>query len=165
MTIEQFRWLAGVVAAHPESKVVGRTRLQKTIRLLQRRGFPTRYSYTLFFYGPYSEGVQADLGLLRQLGLLEEQERQAQDGATYYVIRAHPGAVLQAVERWRPAIDTLSRAPAVVLELAATYDTFRELGSDHREALERLRRKKGSKCDGGNEAAALALLKELGRPA
>jgi uncharacterized protein YwgA len=165
MTIEQFRWLTGVIAAHPESKVVGRTRLQKTIRLLQRRGFPTRYSYTLFFHGPYSVGVQTDLGLLRQLGLLEEQERQTQDGATYYVIRARPGAVLEAVERWRPAIDTLSRASAVVLELAATYDTFRALGSDHREALERLRRKKGSKCDGGNEAAALALLKELGLPA
>jgi uncharacterized protein YwgA len=164
MTIEQFRWLAGVVAAHPEDKVVGRTRLQKTIRLLQRCGFPTRYSYTLFFYGPYSVGVQADLRLLGQLGLLEEQECQDQDGMPYYVMRARPGARLEAVERWRPAIDTLSRAPAVVLELAATYDTFRGLGSNHAEALQRLRRKKGSKCDGGNEAAALALLQELGLP-
>jgi uncharacterized protein YwgA len=165
MIIEEFRWLAGMVAAFPDGKVVGRTRLQKTIRLLQRRGFPTHYSFTLFFYGPYSAGVQADLRLLGQLNLLEEQECQAQDGMPYYVVRARPGAKLDVVERWRPAIDTLSRAPAVVLDLAAAYDTFRVLGSDHPEALERLRRRKRGKCDDGNEAAALDLLKELGLPA
>lgn len=52
---ERFRWLAGAIAAHKDRKVVGRTRLQKEIKLLQRLGFPTEYSYTLFFYGPYSE--------------------------------------------------------------------------------------------------------------
>jgi hypothetical protein len=58
----------------------------------------------------------------------------------------------------------MADAPAVVLELAATYDTFRVLGSYHRDALVRLRRKKGDKCDGGNEAAALELLGKLGLP-
>lgn len=164
MSIEGFRWLAGVVAAHPQGQVVGRTRLQKTVRLLQRLGFPSRYSYTLFFYGPYSEGLHAELGLLRGLGLLDEVQREAADHTPYYVISAKPGAALPEIAPWQGTIDTLSQAPAVVLELAATYDAFRELGSDHRDALERLRRKKGSKCDGGNEAAALALLKTLGLP-
>ena len=62
--MEKFRWLAAVVAAHPEHKVVGRTRLQKTVKLLQRLGAPLDYDYTIHFYGPYSEGVQADIGLL-----------------------------------------------------------------------------------------------------
>ncbi|KKL80241.1 hypothetical protein LCGC14_2006760, partial [marine sediment metagenome] len=46
MSIENYRWLAGLIAAHPERKVVGRTRLQKEVKLLQRCGFPTDYSYT-----------------------------------------------------------------------------------------------------------------------
>jgi len=52
-------------------------------------------------------------------------------------------------------------AQTVVLELAATYDAFREEGADHEEAIERLRRKKGSKCDGGNQEKALELLASL----
>ncbi len=64
MSIENYRWLAALVAAHPERKVFGRTRLQKEVKLLQRLGFPTDYSYTIHFYGPYSESLQGDIGLL-----------------------------------------------------------------------------------------------------
>jgi uncharacterized protein YwgA len=165
MRLEEFHWLAAVVAAHPSRQVVGRTRLQKTVRLLQRLGFPTHYGYTLFFYGPYSEGVHADLRLLQGLGLIAEEERTAQDGDTYYIIHAKPAAERPEIRPWQPRIDAMSNASAVVLELAATYDTFRDLGSDHREALASLRRKKGSKCDGGNQEAALSLLKKVGLPA
>ena len=38
--VEKFRWLAGVIAAHGDRKVFGRTRLHKTIKLLQARGSP-----------------------------------------------------------------------------------------------------------------------------
>jgi hypothetical protein len=37
------------------------------------------------------------------------------------------------------------------LELAATYDAIRVLGSKHAEALDRLRQKKGAKAEGGRE--------------
>jgi hypothetical protein len=40
---ERFRWLAAAITAHPDRKVVGRTRLQKEIKLLQRLKFPTEY--------------------------------------------------------------------------------------------------------------------------
>jgi hypothetical protein len=53
-------------------------------------------------------------------------------------------------------------ADAVVFELAATYDMFRTMKSNHEEAMMRLRREKGSKCDNGNDTKALALLRELG---
>jgi hypothetical protein len=58
----------------------------------------------------------------------------------------------------------MEKADAVSLELAATYDAFRAMGSDHHDALKRLRRKKGSKCANGNEAKALGLLRELNLP-
>jgi hypothetical protein len=38
------------------------------------------------------------------------------------------------------------------------------MGSDHAKAIERLRRKKGSKCENGNEEKALMLLRELKLP-
>ena len=162
---EKFRWLAGVIAAFPNHHVVGRTRLQKTVKLLQRLRFPTDYGYTIHFYGPYSEGVQADIGLLEKLGLVREEAVPKQDGETYYKLRATEAAALPEVARFKPQIDIMANADPVVLELAATYDMFRETGSDHAEALERLRRKKGTKCAEGREQQALALLHQLGLPA
>jgi uncharacterized protein YwgA len=163
--IEKFRWLAAVIAAHPNHRVVGRTRLQKTINLLQRLELPTNYGYTTYFYGPYSEGLHADIGLLKHYGLIDEQEKTAQDGSTYYIISATPESALPGeMGPFQPSVDRMCQADAIVLELAATYDSFRAMGSSHDEALVRLRRKKGNKCLGGNEEAALALLRDLGLP-
>jgi uncharacterized protein len=161
MIKERFRWLAGVIAAHPNREVHGRTRLQKTIKLLQRLHFPTDYSYTIHFYGPYSEGLQAEIGLLEAFELVKEDVRHSQDGTPYYVLCAAPEATMPELATYQSVIDTMSRAAPVVLELAATYDSFREAGSDHEEALARLRRKKGSKCEQDNEEKALGLLSDL----
>ena len=84
---ERFRWLAAAIAAHKDRKVVGRTRLQKEIKLLQRLGFPTEYSYTLFFYGPYSEGLHAEVRFLQAFGLVTEEERSSQAGR--HLLRSH----------------------------------------------------------------------------
>jgi len=161
MSLPQFQYLAALIAAHPEGKVVGRTRLQKTVRLLQRAGFPTQYAYTTYFYGPFSEGLQSEVDLLDSIGMVKEEEREKPDGTPYYIMRAADRTSLPDIGRFQPTIERLARTDAVVLELAATYDAFRELGCDHDEALRRLRRKKGAKCDGGNEEAALGLLEEL----
>ena len=61
------------------------TRLQKTVKLLQQLGFPTRYRYTLFFYGPYSEELQAEIDLLDTVGLIDEKCQASSDGTEYYV--------------------------------------------------------------------------------
>ncbi len=161
MNIESYRWLAGLIAAHEGRKIVGRTRLQKTVKLLQRRGFPTTYGYTIYFYGPYSEELHSGLRLLDSFGLVSEEEHLAQDGTTYYTITATEDAELADIEPYRPLIDRLAQTDLIVLELAATYDAFRELGCDHDDAMRRLRRKKGSKCDDGRDAKALELLKQI----
>jgi hypothetical protein len=162
---EKFFWLAAVIAAHPQHKVVGRTRLQKSVKLLQRLGAPLDYDYMIHFYGPYSEGVQSDIGLLENLGLVREQEQRAQDGSAYFVLqatdKAQPLAERDDVRAYEPAITAMSNADAVVLELAATYDAFREVGEDHEAALGRLKAKKASKCTDENVERALSLLKSL----
>jgi uncharacterized protein YwgA len=160
-----FWWLAGVIAAHEGRRVVGRTRLQKTVKLLQRLGLPTDYLYTIFFYGPYSEGVFRDIQLLTELGLITEEERLAQEGGTpYFVLEAKPEALMPEAGRWIPAIRQMEEADLVVLELAATYDAFREMGSDHALAQVRLRHKKAGKWSEEREARALELLRQLGLP-
>lgn len=164
--MEKFRWLAAIIAAHPEHKVVGRTRLQKTVKLLQRLGAPMDYDYMIHFYGPYSEGVQSDIGLLETFGFVEEKEYKAQEGSPYFVLHATEHAMKLAgspdVKKFRPAVQTMSKADPIVLELAATYDAFREMGHDHKTALERLKRKKGVKCEQGRTRQALELLTTLG---
>lgn len=164
MVKENYRLLAALIAAHDGRRVVGRTRLQKEVKLLQRLGFPTDYQYMIHFYGPYSEGITADIGLLDASGLVNETPETSQDGKQYYILNASCDAAIPEIERYRPQIDTLARAEPVVLELAATYDAFREAGADHGEALQRLRRKKGAKCDAGNVEAAMSLLGKLGLP-
>ncbi|HQP99835.1 MAG TPA: hypothetical protein PLY86_15370 [bacterium] len=163
MNQEQFRYLAAVIAAHPEKKIVGRTRLQKTIKLLQRLGLPTDYSFMNYFYGPYSEGIQFDIGLLEEFGLIREHEVTSDGGNPLYIIEVED--IIQQNEldkKIQEAIDILAKERNTdILEIAATYDAFREMGSDHDDALERLRRKKAKKCTPQNLKKADSLLKQL----
>ena len=165
MNPERFRLLAAVIAAHPGRQIIGRTRLQKTIKLLQRLGLSTDYDYMLHFYGPYSDGLQAEIGLLEHLGLVEEESHLSAEGRPYYVIKSKPEAALEEVEKqFGDAIKLMAEADPVVLELAATYDAFREIGMMHEDALLAVRRKKGAKCENKNEERALELLEKLGLP-
>jgi len=162
---DQYRLLAAVIAAHPNHSVVGRTRLQKTIKLLQRLGLPTTYGYLIHFYGPYSEDLQSDVTLLETMGMVTEAPVQTiSGGGMYYVIKATAGADAALVKSLANQIQIMAGADLTVLELAATYDAFREAGSAHDEAMVRLRRKKGTKLDNGNDKAALELLRELHLP-
>lgn len=161
--MERYRWLAAVIAAHPRRQVYGRTRLQKTVRLLQSLGLPTNYPYKNYFYGPYSEALQGDIGLLDQLGLVNESAQPAQDGSVYYLMTATEDATAEEeMGGFQSFIELFNGTDPVVLELAATYLSFREMGSNHEQAEEALRLKKGRKCEGGNEEAALELLRQTG---
>jgi uncharacterized protein len=164
--MERFKWLAAIIAAHPDHKLVGRTRLQKTVKLLQRLGAPLDYSYMLHFYGPYSEDLQAEIGLIENLGLIKEEPHTNHDGVPYYILEATESAQRFAnnpeMKPFLGPIEIMSQTELVVLELAATYDAFKELGADDNEAMMRLRRKKGEKCNEGRVEKALELLKAIG---
>jgi len=165
MEYEDFRWLAAAIAAHKDGKIVGRTRLQKTIWLLQRLGLPTEYSYMTHFYGPYSEGLHAEIGLLESLRIVEEESKVPEGrDEPYYVTKVTQTKglpVKELPEKVRKAIPILEGTDSVVLELAATYDSFREQGASHDEAVERVKRKKGAKCNGGKLDSAVELVKKL----
>lgn len=159
---EDFRLLAAVIAAHPDRKVAGRTRLQKTVKLLQSVGMPTRFLYTIHFYGPYSEDLQACIGLLEKIGLAEEGERSSGDGGNvYYVVKATDAADAALVKGYQKQINLMADTPTDILELAATYQMFREQGDEPGVAVKRLKIKKAAKCIGDNVDKAMQLLRQL----
>jgi len=166
MRTESLWWLAAVIAEHKDRQIVGNTRLQKEIWLLQRLGLPTDYSYKVHFYGPYSEDLHAETGFLQSMGVVDVEERPSpKHGTPYYIttvrdVEALPVDLLP--EEVRDAIPVLEKTDPTVLELAATYDAFRDQGDDHDEAIRRVKRKKGAKCDGGRLESALELLENLG---
>lgn len=161
MAIENWRWLAAVIAAHPNREVVGRTRLQKTVWLLQRLGLPTDYVYSLHFYGPYSEEVKTDIGLAERFGLITETAKRAMDGTEYFVLSANVFHTLPDIQPFRGFLELMAAESPIVLELAATYDAFRKMGLNRETALKNLREMKGQKCDDGREQRALDLIGKL----
>lgn len=166
---ERFLVLAGLIAAHPNGKVIGRTRLQKEVRLLQRVGFPTDYDFMLHFYGPYSESLQTEITLLKHYDLLDEEERISSEGLPYYILRIKKESLpliedlkSSIQQEYNSEIQLLNDTEAVVLELAATYDAFRDLDLEPDEAVKAVIMKKGKeKCSPENMRKAMELLSNL----
>jgi uncharacterized protein len=169
-TLDNVDLLGAIVHAHRNHELVGRTRLQKTVYLLQRVGLPTDYQFEMYHYGPYSEELKDDVRLASSVGALDESGRVSSGGGEpYYIFRAAENVEvprdLQRLQPLQPMLRTIiAQEDPTVLELAATYDAFREQGNDHEPALEALREMKGQKCEGGREDRALRLLRDLGLP-
>lgn len=162
MKPERFRWIAAVVYAHPNHKVVGRTRLQKTMRLLQQLGLPVDYDFRMHYYGPYSDGIQSDINLLQRMRLVHEEVQVSQDTSRpYSIFTAGEDAKMDALEGFRDAIQRMDSEEAVVLELAATYDAFYEKVNNEERALSLLRRMKKDKCTEERMTRAFQLLSDL----
>jgi uncharacterized protein YwgA len=157
--------LAGLIAAHRDGVVRGRTRLQKTVYLLQYLGLPTDYRFSMLHYGPYSEALHTERGQVEHLGLLAETEEQGSRGP-YYVLTAKSEAAdfarIVSEAGLEEPLACIERADGSVLELAATYWYYREQGLDPADAQQALLGRKPAKSTPTNVQAALALLRELG---
>ena len=162
MQERQIDYLASVIATCKGKRVVGRTRLQKMIFLLQKLKLPSDYSFSMHFYGPYSEDVQADLAVLDLIDVITEIPK-AGDSGQYYVLEIKGSDFHQIdLSNWRKPIKEMENVQSVVLELAATYIAFRDSGYNAKDAELQVQRMKGLKCDGGNLKASYDLLTELG---
>lgn len=161
-TAENLEIVRSVIGQHEGRVVVGRTRMQKTIYLLQRVGLETSYVFRMHHYGPYSEELTADLDIGNSAELLTVEPDRLTDGSPFYKFRVGNQAELtelpNGVER---ALKFIIETDSTILELAATYNSFREESESHVEALQSLREKKGDKCANGREQQALTLLKKL----
>ena len=57
-----------------DGELTGRTRLHKTVCLLELAGEDLGFSFSYRHYGPYSENLASAVSFARDLGLIEEEE-------------------------------------------------------------------------------------------
>ena len=69
-------------------ELVGRTRLQKTVYLLEIAGFLGGFDFEYRHYGPYSEDLSQAVTVARLLGRVSEEERRAKWGGAYSIYSA-----------------------------------------------------------------------------
>lgn len=101
--------------------VVGRTRLQKLVYLLELAGFDTGFPFFYKHYGPFSEELVSALDELKVLGRIEESEVPTSWGGWYSkfsICRAD--ASQQGDSRMAAVVKLAGGVSAIVLELAAT---------------------------------------------
>ena len=120
--------LKWILSKHKDACVTGRTRLQKTVKVLQTLGFPTNYQFDIFHYGPYSEGITDDTLFLELLGDVEEKEHfSAKSGRQYYKITAKNAESENFLsdpsdcKKFTNYISILEKTDPIPLELGATF--------------------------------------------
>ena len=99
--------------------LTGRTRLQKTVYLLELAGFIDGFDFEYRHYGPYSEDLTDATLLARISGSLEEEERRANWGGTYSIFKASGASPAISAEMKSMIKLSISSNP-IALELAAT---------------------------------------------
>jgi uncharacterized protein YwgA len=137
--------------------IVGKTKLQKTVALLELSGFGAGFSFSYYLYGPYSDELAAAVDRAILLGMIREDERVANWGGRYSVFHADP--VQMEDQNKAELIRRATRANPVVLELAVTA-AF--LGAAKEEQpWDKLRELKPEKASAANVERAQALYAEF----
>ena len=121
--------VASVIQAAGGS-LIGRTRLQKTIFLLELAGFIDGFDFEYRHYGPYSEDLSQAALSARMSGAIEEEERQAVWGGTYSIFRAQ-GTPPRITPQMQSLIDISTSSNPIALELAATAVYLAKEGFEH----------------------------------
>jgi uncharacterized protein len=140
--------VAAVVRAAGE--VVGRTRLQKTVALLEISGLGFGFSFDYYKFGPFSEELVVSVDRAVALGYVCEVEKRDAWGGHYSIFKA-PSMAPSGVEARDSLINLAKEADAVELELAVTaafladtgvVDAWDEVGVRKPEKAHRLNKAK-----------------------
>lgn len=164
MTIEPEDHVAEIVAA-AGGKLVSKIRLQKIAYLLDQIGNETRFDYTYYHYGPFSRDLENAVLDAEAFELIKEEEgRRASDGARYSIFKLNTRVEdfkFKALdEKLRDVTHQLAEENVTVLELAATAHWL--VAYEHIKDWEtEIRRRKGTKNDGGRLEKAKELLRKL----
>jgi uncharacterized protein YwgA len=162
------RHVADIVQA-AGGRLVSRIRLQKIAYLLDQLGASSGFDYTYHHYGPYSRDLDSAVLDAEAFNLVaEEFERRQSDGARYSIFKALADAEdhrfdCLSDQRLRDLVKRWASTNITVLELAATahwLSVSERVGDWESE----IRRRKGSKTEGGRLDEARRLLAEVGLP-
>lgn len=163
MKIEPEDHVAEIVAA-AGGQLVSRIRLQKIAYLLDQMGNESDFDYVYYHYGPFSRDLENAILDAEAFELVEEKEgRRASDGARYSIFTLKKNIAEFKVlkdDRLREWTRRLASENVTVLELAATAHWL--VTYEHIQDWEtEIRRRKGTKNDGGRLDKAKDLLRQL----
>jgi uncharacterized protein YwgA len=163
MAIEPEDHVVEIVAA-AGGKLVSRIRLQKIAYLLDQVGNESDFDYVYYHYGPFSRDLENAVLDAEAFGLVKEEEgRRATDGARYSVftlVKDFKEFKILKDSKLRELARQLASENVTVLELAATAHwlvTYEHIPDWETE----IRRRKGTKNDGGRLEKAKDLLRRL----
>ncbi len=155
----------GVVALNGGT-LVGRTRLQKTVFLLDQCGMESGLEFEYLHYGPYCVDLAQgwdDAKANKRLAMTNPLGRYGVPYTVFETTRTAPPSNLGNLdaERAKALIGEMSAASDVVLELAATIVYLREHGYDDR-AIDEVKIRKPVKATEVRLRKATDLLRRLG---
>jgi uncharacterized protein YwgA len=156
------------IVALSGGSLVGRTRMQKTIYLLDILGLKSGASYYYYNFGPFSDEIAAGISDGKFGGMLvEETKHRMSDGSPFSIFRTDKiseqirevGAL--PAEHVKSVLQRFTSCNATVLELAATIHWLAKV-EQVIDWQKELVRRKGSKTQNGRMDRAIELLRELG---
>jgi hypothetical protein len=148
--------VAAVVSAAGE--IIGRTRLQKTVSLLEMAGVGYGFVFDYYKFGPFSDDLVVSIERAVDLDYVEEHVRRANWGGIYskFSTRVHRLTGVQA----RDELIVLARdADAVALELAVTAGFLAREGVT--DPWKEVRARKPEKADNSHLTKAKALYQKF----
>ncbi|MGI6790293.1 hypothetical protein [Aminivibrio sp.] len=118
---DKAKFVASVVQA-AGGCLTGRTKLQKTVYLIQAAGWKNDFSFHYLHYGPYSDTLAEAAENACLLNLLQEKRIKTSSGNLYSIYQFMPTTEQSIVfeDPIRCLIQKASQANAIELELAAT---------------------------------------------
>lgn len=140
-------------------RIVGKTRLQKTVYLLKSCGIDLGFDFDYHHYGPYSEELSIASGDAVALKLMDIEWHNSY-GNEYAVFSALADPKMDLSPQAVEALQILSRYDATMLELAATADFLLKNGFPQ-TAWEETMRRKASKITQPRVESSKKLLSEL----
>lgn len=108
--------VATIVSAAGE--IVGRTRLQKTMVMLELTGLGFGFPYDYHLFGPFSDELVVSTDRAVALGYIDENSRRSTWGGIYSIFKAEKKASDNPARD--QIVDIAKQADSIVLELAAT---------------------------------------------
>ena len=157
-----------LIALHG-GELVGRTRLQKEAYILNRCGANCSISFVYHYYGPYSFELTRAIADAKAEEQITITETPGSYGIPYATFKSTghsepPPHRLGGLSREAAVelIDTMDKAPDIVLELAATIAFLRDDEAYSDRAVAETEARKPLKAKPDRIEAALELLENLG---
>ncbi len=145
--------------------LVGKTRLQKTVYLLEQCGLGSGIDFDYHYYGPYSQDLTQATRWAELEGLLSEEDNITSSGDLYSTFRAkspsEPIIGQLNKEKVSEYLSVIKNYNSVELELAATIHYLQNNGYEE-SAIDETRSRKLSKASDSGIQRACDLLQELG---